>query len=136
MRFLLNLLAQIALAAVALVVIHFALPGVTLHLAGFVIALVVFTIAYAILRPLVRKLAQRYAEPLTGGVGLIATLLALWIATLFKGGIVISGVQAWLLAPAIVWIITALGGWIVGKFVIDRSLEKRDLARKIAHSKK
>lgn len=87
MRFLLNLLAQIALAAVALVVIHFALPGVTLHLAGFFIALGVFTIAYAILRPLVRKLAQRYAEPLTGGVGLIATLLALWIATLFKGAL-------------------------------------------------
>ena len=136
MRFLLNILAQIALAAIALVVIHFALSGVTLHLAGFFIALGVFTLAHAILRPLVMKLAERYAAPLTGGVGLVATLLALWIATLFQGGIVISGLQAWLLAPAIVWVITALGGWIVGKFVIDRRLEKRDLARKIAHSKK
>lgn len=136
MRFLLNIAAQIVLAAVALMVIHFALPGVTLYLAGFFVALGVFTLAHAILSPLVMKLAQRYATPLTGGVGLIATLLALWIATLFHGGIVITGLQAWLLAPAIVWVITALGGWLVGKLFIDRVIGKRELARKIAHSQK
>ncbi|MCW2287517.1 phage holin family protein [Leucobacter luti] len=129
MRFLLQLLAQIVLGAIALIVIHIALPGVTLHVAGFFIALGVFTLAHALLGPFVLSIAQRYAAPLAGGVGLVATLLALWVATLFQGGIEIHGVDSWVLAPIIVWVITALGGWLIMAFWIDKRLAKRKAAK-------
>lgn len=136
MRLLFQIVSQLVLAAIALVVIHFALPGVTLHLAGFFIALGVFTLAHAVLGPFVLSIAQRYAAPLAGGVGLVATLLALWIASLFSGGIEIHGVDSWLLAPLIVWVITALGGWLFMAFFAERWLKKRETARDLARAAK
>lgn len=124
-RFLLQILTQLVLGAIALIVVHLTLPGVSLTLSGFFIALGVFTLAHVILGPFVLSIAQRYAAPLTGGVGLVATLLALWVATWFPGGIQIIGLQSWILAPLIVWIITALGGWIIMGLIVDRMLKKR-----------
>ncbi|WP_449282959.1 phage holin family protein [Leucobacter sp.] len=125
MRLLFQIISQVVLAAIGLIVVHFALPGFELHVGGFLTALGVFTVAHAVLGPFVLNLAQRYAAPLAGGVGLVATLLALWIASLFQGGIEIHGVETWVLAPIIVWVITALGGWIFMAFVIDKWLKRR-----------
>lgn len=129
MRFLYQIVAQVVLGAIALIVIHFALPGVTLHLAGFFVALGVFTLAHALFGPFVLNMAQRYAAPLAGGVGLVATVLALWVATLFTGGIEITGVSSWVLAPIIVWLITALGGWLFMAFYVDKKLKRRAAAK-------
>lgn len=129
MRFLFQILTQIVLGAIALIVIHFTLPGVTLHLAGFFVALGVFTLAHALFGPFVLNIAQRYAAPLAGGVGLVATVLALWVATLFPNGIQIQGLDSWVLAPIIVWVITALGGWIIMAFVVDKRLKRRAAAK-------
>lgn len=84
-RFVFQILAQLVLGAIAFIVIHFTLPDVTLTLSGFFVALGVFTLAHIILGPFVLSIAQRYAAPLAGGVGLVATLLALWVATWFNG---------------------------------------------------
>ncbi|MBL3700898.1 phage holin family protein [Leucobacter luti] len=135
MRFLFQLLSQLVLSAIGLLVIHFTLPGVTLHLAGFFIALGVFVLAQAILGPFVMNMAQRYAAPLAGGVGLVATLLALWVATLFPDGIEISGVDSWVLAPIILWVITALGGWIIMALIIDKWLKRRAAAKLVRSAK-
>lgn len=129
MRFLFQVGAQLVLGAIALIVIHFALPGVTIHLTGFFVALGVFTLAHALLGPFVLNIAQRYAAPLAGGVGLVATVLALWVATLFSGGIEIRGVDSWVLAPIIVWVITALGGWLFIAFFVDKRLKQRAAAK-------
>ncbi|WP_017791721.1 phage holin family protein [Leucobacter salsicius] len=133
MRLLIQVLSQLVLSAVGLIVAQFALPGFTLHVGGFLVAVGVFTVTHAILGPFVLSLAQRYAAPLAGGVGLVATLLALWIASLFQGGIEIHGLNAWLLAPLIVWVITALGGWIIMSFVVKKWLDRR-IARKMMKS--
>lgn len=133
MRLLFQVLSQLVLSAIGLIVAHFTLAGFTLHVGGFLIAVAVFTVTHAILGPFVLNLAQRYAAPLAGGVGLVATLLALWVASLFQGGIEIHGLNAWLLAPIIVWVITALGGWIVMSFILKKWLDRR-VARKIMKS--
>lgn len=81
------------------------------------------------------SVALHYAAPLAGGVGLVATLLALWVATLVPpDGIEISGVGSWILAPPIiVWVITALGGWIFMALVIDKWIKRRN-AEKLVRS--
>ena len=134
MRVLFQIVSQLLLAAIAMTVCHFALPGFEMRIAGFLVALGVFTIAHAVLGPFVLNIAQRYAAPLAGGVGLVATLLALWIATLFQGGITIRGVETWVLAPIIVWVITALGGWIFMALVVDRRLKRRAAEKAMRHS--
>ncbi|KJL26619.1 hypothetical protein RL72_00951 [Microbacterium azadirachtae] len=135
LRFLFQILSQLVLGAIALLVVHLTLPDVALSLSGFFVALGVFTLAHIILGPFVQSVAQRYAAPLVGGVGIVATLLAVWIATWFPGGIQIHGVASWILAPLIIWIITALGGWIVMGLIVDRRLKQR-AARKLLGGEK
>ena len=135
MRLLFQILSQVVLGAIGLIVAHFALPDFALHLAGFLTALGVFTLAHALLGPFVLNIAQRYAAPLAGGVGLVATLLALWVASLFKGGIEIHGLVTWIAAPILIWVITALGGWIFMAFFIDKWLKRRAATKMLSRAK-
>lgn len=124
-RFLLTLLANVVTAAIALFVASLLLTEwVSIEFGGFLVAVLVFALAQAILSPFVFNIARQYASALLGGIGLVSTLLALWVATLFPGGLQISGL-GWILAPLVVWIITAIGGWILVGVVLKRYLEKR-----------
>ena len=108
-----RMLVRVALflgsGAVALVVAWLILgTGFQLSVLGFLTAVIVFSIAQVAVAPLVDKLARRYAEPLLGGVGLISTFIALWVATLLSGGLRIDGASNWIAATLIVWAVTAL----------------------------
>ena len=108
-RFLLSIAISLVSAAVALLVTSWIVAGVTVHPAGFVVAVLVFTVAQAILAPFVFNLARKYASAVLGGIGLVSTFLALLIASLFPNGLQISGITAWIAATLVVWVITALG---------------------------
>lgn len=120
-RFLLSLVSHLVSSAVALLIAGWILPQVSLHLGGFVVAVLVFAVAQSILTPFILNMARKYATALLGGIGLVSTLLALWVASLFPGGIEILGL-GWVLAPLVVWIVTALGGWILMGLVFKRAL--------------
>ena len=128
-RFLLSTASNLVMAAIALLLAGWWLnQWVTLHLGGFLVAVAVFTAAQAILAPFVFNMARKYASALLGGIGLVSTFLALWVASLFPGGVEIEGL-GWVLAPLLVWIVTAIGGWIVIGVVLERYLKKREKLR-------
>lgn len=127
-RFLLSVAISIVSAAIALLVAAAVVDGVQMQPAGFVVAVLVFTAAQALLAPFVFNLARKYASAVLGGIGLVSTFLALFVATLFPNGLHIQGVTAWVVAPLVVWLITALGTWILGIFLIKRWWEKRRAA--------
>ena len=125
-RFLLSTASNLVMSAVALLLSAWWLQQwVTVHFSGFLIAVAVFTLAQAILAPFVFNMARKYASALLGGIGLVATFLALWVASLFSGGIEVHGL-GWVLAPLLIWIVTALGGWIIVGVVLERYLKKRE----------
>lgn len=125
-RFLINTAIFLATSALGLLAAHLILSDVTVSLSGFVIAVVVFAIAQSILAPFVLSMARKYAQGLLGGIGLVSTFLALWIATLFPGGIQIRGVVTWVLATLIIWIVTAIGTWLLPMILIkDRVTQQR-----------
>ena len=136
-RFLLSTASNLVMAAVALLLAGWWLgEWVTLNLGGFIVAVAVFTAAQAILAPFVFNMARKYASAMLGGIGLVSTFLALWVATLFNGGVTVHGL-GWVLAPLIIWIVTALGGWIIVGVFVERYLAKRDrekLIRKVTPS--
>lgn len=131
-RFLLSVAISIVSSAIALLVTSALIPGVTVSASGFVIAVVVFTVAQAILAPFVFNLARKYASAVLGGIGLVSTFLGLFVATLFPGGLQISGITAWVLAALVVWLITALGTWILGALIIKRWWERRQARKEAA----
>lgn len=124
-RFLIRIAISLGTVAVALLVCFWTLPDFDLSLSGFLTAVVVFTIAQALLSPLIFNLARRHADAILGGIGLISTFLALLIASLFPGGLHITGILTWILATLIVWIITALGAWLLPLIFLKKTVIQR-----------
>ncbi|RJN33271.1 hypothetical protein D3250_04985 [Nesterenkonia natronophila] len=122
---------NVVTAAVAMLVAAGLIDGVTVKLAGFVTVVLVFVLAQAVLAPFVFNMARQYASAILGAVGLISTLLAVWVATLVSDGLTLSTPMAWILTPLVVWIITALGTWILGYLVLERWWDKRTEEKKI-----
>lgn len=130
-RFLLNFAINLVLAALGLLLAGALFDGVTVSGSGFVVAVLVVAVAQAVLTPFVFSMARKYASAVLGGVGLISTLLALWIATLFPGGIEITGAGDWAGATLVVWLTLALGGWLLGWLVLTRWWDRKQQAKKI-----
>lgn len=121
-RFLINILISLATVAVGLLLCMWLLDGFSVSAGGFIVAVIVFTVAQAVLSPFIFNLARRYANAMLGGIGLVSTFVALLIASLFPGGIRLSGVTTWVLATLIVWIVTALGTWLLPLIIFKKKV--------------
>jgi hypothetical protein len=95
--------------AIGLLVAAWVVPGVSLSVSGFVVALVVFSTAQALLSLLILKLPHGYASLLLGGTGLALTVLALGVATAVTHGLTIRGIASWVATILVVWLVTTIG---------------------------
>ncbi len=127
-RFLLSVAVNLVAAAVAFLVCGALVEGFDISVSGFIIAVVIFTALQTILAPFVFNVARKYASAILGGVGLISTLLALWITTLISGALTISGFSAWIAAMVVVWLVSALVTWLLGWVVLSRWWDTRQAA--------
>ncbi|WP_084130285.1 phage holin family protein [Demequina sp. NBRC 110055] len=125
-RFLWNVLTSLLAAVIGLWVADAVVDGFDTQLSGFITAVVIFVVAQAVLSPFILKMAHKYAKALQGGVALISTIVALFLTTLFSDGLTIDGVTAWLLGALIVWLASALAGWILLTFIIKERAGDRD----------
>lgn len=127
-RFLIRAAIFLVTAALGLLVAAWILPEVVLSPSGFITAVIVFALAQSILAPFILNMARKYAPAMLGGIGLVSTFVALLIASLFPGGLTITGVPAWVLATLIVWLVTALGGWVLPLLFLRDRAGKRSKA--------
>jgi uncharacterized membrane protein YqgA involved in biofilm formation len=100
-------------------------PQFAITASGFVVAVVVFALAQSVLAPFIATMANRYAPAFLGGIGLVSTFVALLLATLLGHGLSISGVQTWVLASLIVWLVTALATFALPALVLKEKLGGR-----------
>ena len=119
-RFLLRIAVFLGSSAIGLLVASLLVPGVTLRPLGFLTAVVIFTVAQAILSPFFLKMASRYASAFLGGIGLVSTLAALVLASLFSSGISIRGIGSWIAATVIVWLVTAIATLVLPVLVLKQ----------------
>jgi hypothetical protein len=75
--------------AIGLLVAAWVVPGVSLSLSGFIVAVVVFSVAQAILSLLILKLPHGYA--------------------VLTHGLSIRGIASWVAATVVVWLVTTVG---------------------------
>ncbi len=106
-RFLLRIAVFLGSSAIGLLAADLLVPGVSVSAWGFVAAVVIFTVAQAILAPFFLKIASRYASAFLGGIGLVSTFVALLVASLLSNGLTISGIGSWIGATVVVWLFTA-----------------------------
>jgi hypothetical protein len=116
-------------AALGLVVADLFLDGFRIDWSdwwGFVLTVVIFAVIQSVLAPLVLRVTRRHASAMLGGIGIISTFIALLVVVLIPGaGLGISEPLAWVLAPVIVWLVTALATWLLPPLFIKKKVEGR-----------
>ena len=117
-RFLLRVAVFLGSSAIGLLVAAWLIPGVSVSPLGFITAVVIFTVAQAILSPFFLKMASRYASAFLGGIGLVSTLAALILASLLSNGLSIRGIGSWIAATVVVWLVTALATLVLPALVL------------------
>ena len=105
-------------AALGLLAAAWLVPGVSVSANGFIVAVVLFALAQAILSPFILKMASRYAAAFLGGIGLVSTLVALILASIFTDGLRIEGLSSWVWATLVVWLVTAVATMLLPLLVL------------------
>jgi hypothetical protein len=119
-RFLLRTAIFLGSSAIGLLVAAWLIPGVSVSVSGFITAVVIFTVAQAILSPFFLKMASRYASAFLGGIGLVSTLAALILASVFTNGLSIRGIGSWVAATVLVWLVTALATLLLPMLLLKK----------------
>ncbi|MET2012169.1 hypothetical protein ABXJ56_11490 [Microbacterium chocolatum] len=129
--FLIRAFIFVASAALGLIVADLLLPGFRIDWSnwwGFVLAIVIFATLQSVLSPWIATVARRNAPALLGGIGIFSTLIALVIVVLIPGAGLTIGqpfLLTWVLAPVIVWLVTALATLFLPMLLLKRRLEER-----------
>jgi len=92
---------------------------------GFIVAVLVFTVAQSVLSPFIAKTTARFAPSFLGGIGLVSTLVALVLATLIGGGLQITGARGWILGTVVVWLVTAIGTLVLPMIFLREKAAER-----------
>jgi hypothetical protein len=124
-RFLLRAVVFLGSSAIGLLVAAWLVPGMSVSASGFVAAVVLFSLAQAILSPFILKMASRYASAFLGGIGLVSTLVALILASVLTHGLTIRGVGSWVAATVLVWLVTALATLLLPVLVVRKKLDSK-----------
>ncbi|MDH6236101.1 phage holin family protein [Cryobacterium sp. CG_9.6] len=123
-RFLIRTAIFLGSAALGLWVASLILTDFVLTWQGFLLTVLIFAGLQSLLSPFIFKQTRQSAPALTGGVGLLSTFVALLIASLISNGLTISGLQTWVLATLIVWLVTALATILLPLVFLRKTVAK------------
>lgn len=115
--------------AIALVVANVLLDDMHLGVSGFVIAVVVFTVAMVLAEPMTRQVAFKNAPALIGSTALVATVLALVATAILTDSLTIRGLTTWVLATVIVWVIAMTARLLLPLVIFKKALAQRSANR-------
>ncbi len=113
--------------AVGLIVASLVFSGFDIDLTSFIVAVVIFTVSFAVLTPFIVSVLRRNdsSAAALGGVALISTFVALVITDIFSDGLSISGIGTWIGATVVVWFVSLIAVWILPFLGLKKYLESR-----------
>jgi hypothetical protein len=124
-RFLVRTGVMLLANALGLWVASLVLDDMSIDATAFITAVIIFTIALALMTPFMANIFRRNESAALGGVALIATLIALIITDLISDGFTIDGTTTWILAAVIVWVASLLAAFILPLLGLKKYMEKR-----------
>jgi len=128
--FLLRAAVFLGSAAVGLIVADIVLPGFSIDWRspiGFILAIVIFAVLQSVLAPWLARVAQRNAPAFLGGIGIVSTFVALVVTALIPGAGLSIGAPwwTWLVAPLIVWLVTAIAAFFLPALLLKKKVDGR-----------
>lgn len=126
-RLLVRTVIVLAGNAVGLIVASLVLDDFAIDVTGFIVSLVIFTIAVALMTPFLASTLRRNqsSSAALGGVALISTFVALLITDVLSDGVSISGIGTWIAATVIVWVGSLLAMFILPYLGLKKYLDNR-----------
>jgi hypothetical protein len=126
-RFLVRTVIVLIGNAVGLIVASLLFDGFHIGVTGFVLSLIVFTVAVALFTPFLTNAMQRGRSnsAAVGGVALISTFLALLVTDLFTDGLDINGIGTWIGSTVVVWLASLLAVFILPFLGLKKYLDER-----------
>jgi hypothetical protein len=124
-RLLVRTLIALVANAVGLIVASLLLDGFEIDVTGFVVAVIVYTVVFALLQPFLIVNLRRSRAAVMGGAALIATLVSLIVTVLVTDGLQIDGVTAWVGGTLIVWLGALFAGFILPFLGLKKYLDER-----------
>ena len=122
-RLLLRTLIFFVSSAIGLLVADLVLDDFSVTASGFVLVVVVFSLIQSIISPFLLKVAMKSATAFIGGIGLVATFIALFIASVVGDSLTIEGgASTWIAATVIVWLATALATFLLPFVVLKKAV--------------
>ena len=113
--------------AVGLIVASLVLDGFSIDVTGFIVSLIIFTVAVALMTPFLASTMRRNqsSPSAIGGVALISTFVALLITDILSDGVSISGIGSWIGATVVVWVGSLLAVFILPFLGLRKYLDER-----------
>jgi hypothetical protein len=126
-RFLVRTAIALVGNAAGLIVASLLFNGFDIDVTGFILSLIVFTVAVALFTPFLMNAMQRgrSSSAAVGGVALISTFLALLVTDVFTDGLNINGIGCWVGATVVVWLASLLAVFILPFLGPRKYLEER-----------
>jgi putative membrane protein len=124
-RLFIRLVIAVVANAVGLLVAAAVLEGMHVNAGSFFVAVLIFTIVFALMQPFLVSQFRRGNSAALGGVALIATLVALIVTDLLSDGFSIDGVGTWIAATVIVWLGALFAAFILPFLGLKKYLEER-----------
>ena len=115
----------VAANAVGIIVASIALDGVDIDATSFIVAVVIFTVVFAVFQPFLAVQLRRLGGGAIGATALIATLVSLIITDLVSDGFTISGVGTWIAAAVIVWLAALVAAFVLPYLGLKKYLGER-----------
>lgn len=126
-RFLIRTAIVLLGNAVGLIVASLVFDGFEIDVTSFIFALIIFTVAFAVLTPFIASVLRRNASSSAalGGVALISTFAALLLTDVLSDGLSVSGIGTWVGATVVVWLASMIAIWILPFLGLKKYLENR-----------
>jgi uncharacterized membrane protein YvlD (DUF360 family) len=124
-RFLVRTAILVVANALGLWIASLLLDDMSIDATAFITAVIVFTVALALMTPFMANVFRKNQSAALGGVALIATLIALIVTDLISDGFTIVGAVTWILAAVIVWVVSLLAAFILPFLGLKKYLEQR-----------
>lgn len=124
-RLIVRTLVALAANAIGLIVASVVLDGFDINVASFVVAVVIFTVVFAVLTPFLAVQLRRLGNGAIGATALIATLVSLIVTDLLSDGFTISGAGTWIGAAVIVWLAALVAAFVLPFLGLKKYLDER-----------
>ncbi|MEM6460358.1 MAG: hypothetical protein AAF724_00415 [Pseudomonadota bacterium] len=125
-KFLLSTAAYLIANAVGLLVAALILPGFSIGISAFILAVLIFSVLQMIAGPLLTRLSAKRFPELIGGIALVAILVGLIVTDLLMSRMAIGGISNLLAATLLVWIGSLIATFLIPRYVFKQLRSERN----------